>query len=122
MPTRSEMLDHIEECTHCANCGMDLLVCNAYMADVPFCDSFCAEQYKRKNADKPSVVSRRDEMLELASPEKRDSVELKMDAKGKQYWIIKLYFDRSTEDDDAVVDELNRIDTLMRNKFKNKAD
>ncbi len=120
MPTRSEMLDHIEECTHCANCGMDLLVCNAYMADVPFCDSFCAEQYKRKNADKPSVVSRRDEMLELASPEKRDSVELKMDAKGKQYWIIKLYFDVGTTPHEDVVNEIKRIDDMMRENFGNK--
>ncbi len=60
-----------------------------------------------------------EEVLELKS-EKRDSVELKMDSKGKYYWIVKVYFDNSTEESDDVVEEIYNIDKTMREKFGNR--
>ena len=60
-----------------------------------------------------------EEVLELTS-ERRDSIELKMDSKGKYYWIIKIYFDNSIEESSVVVGEINNIDKAMREKFGNR--
>lgn len=57
-----------------------------------------------------------DETTEMSS-EKRDSIELKMDAKGKQYWIIKMYFDRGTEGTEKVIDDIVTADSQMRVRF-----
>ncbi len=60
-----------------------------------------------------------EEVLDLKS-ERRDSIELKMDSKGKYYWIIKVYFDNSAEESGDVVEEINNIDKAMREKFGNR--
>jgi len=49
--------------------------------------------------------------------EKRDSVTLKRNAKGEYAWDVKLYWDRDDVDALSVVDELQHIDEMLRERF-----
>jgi len=49
--------------------------------------------------------------------EKRDSVTLKRNANGEYAWDVKLYWDRDDADALSVVDELQHIDEMLRERF-----
>lgn len=55
--------------------------------------------------------------LQLAKPPPQNSVEIKRGAKGVYTWTIKLYGEAGSEAMADLVDELERVDGLLRGKF-----
>lgn len=49
--------------------------------------------------------------------EKRDSIEVTRNAKGEYGWKAKVYYDRSNEDAASVVEHLEAVDVLLKERF-----
>jgi len=49
--------------------------------------------------------------------EKRDSIALKRNAKGEYAWDVKLYWNSEDGDALSVVEELQHIDEMLRERF-----
>lgn len=49
--------------------------------------------------------------------EKRDSIELKMNAKREYSWNIKIYYDETSEINIDIVDTLAGIDKALKERF-----
>jgi len=49
--------------------------------------------------------------------DKRDSIEVSRNAKGEYAWKAKVYYDRGSEDAAIVVEHIEAVDALLKERF-----
>lgn len=49
--------------------------------------------------------------------EKRDSIEVSRNAKGEYAWKAKVYYDQESEDAAIVIEHIDAVDTLLKERF-----